>query len=87
MPNKAILSSGLPSKCSFASKINKYDRCYKSYNTYNSYNNKGCPEGHPFIYSISLRFISACVMVSSSTYSSSSPKPIPRAIVVTFTCG
>ena len=46
----------------------------------------------PFIYraanhSTSRRFRKACVMVSSSTYSSSSPKPMPRAIEVTFTPG
>ena len=38
-------------------------------------------------YSIARRFASAWVKVSSSTYSSSSPNPIPRAIEVTFTSG
>ena len=46
----------------------------------------------PFIcraanHSTSRRFRKACVMVSSSTYSSSSPKPMPRAMEVTFTSG
>ena len=36
-------------------------------------------------YSISRRLSIAWVMVSSSTYSSSSPKPMPRAIEVIFT--
>ncbi len=35
-------------------------------------------------YSISRRLSIACVMVSSSTYASSSPKPLPRAIEVIF---
>lgn len=35
-------------------------------------------------YSISRRFFNACVMVSSSTYSNSSPNPIPRAMDVIF---
>lgn len=38
-------------------------------------------------YSISRRLSRAWVMVSSSTYSSSSPKPMPRAIAVTRTSG
>ena len=33
------------------------------------------------------RLAKACVNVNSSTYSSSSPNPIPRAIDVTLTCG
>ena len=36
---------------------------------------------------ISRRLSSACVIVSSSTYSNSSPKPMPRAMVVTLTSG
>ena len=38
-------------------------------------------------HSTSRRFSRACVMVSSSTYSSSSPKPMPRAMEVTFNSG
>ena len=41
----------------------------------------------PNYFSISLRLTNAWVIVSSSTYSNSSPKPIPRAMVVTFKCG
>ena len=41
----------------------------------------------PSGYSTARRFISAWAIVSSSTYSSSSPNPMPRAMEVTFTSG